>query len=232
MHAYYNINMNRLDFFQVSEAKMTSCAQVKKIDKLEAQLHEAEDIVIGLREELSSVQRQLARASQKEEVKRMVQADEGRKENIFSCPNSFICPPPDKQQKIFPDSDKDTSNIGQKLYKPLFPSLRSYYSDMDLPAIISRSQGTKRYRSGCIQRILACKQKNLIDDDLTTKVDESHNPEKRLSPGNETRKIKTIASPNKKWKISSPNQKEKDCAADSSSLTTTRLVKFFHNKTL
>ncbi|PWA65260.1 hypothetical protein CTI12_AA338450 [Artemisia annua] len=203
----------------VSEAEMASRAQVKKVDELEAQIHEAEDIVIDLREELSSVQRQLARASQKEEVKRMVQVDEGWKENIFSCPNSFICPPPDKQQKFFPDSGKDTSNIGQKLYKPLFPSLRSYYKDMDLPAIISRSQGTKHYRSGCTQRILACEQKNLIHDDLTTKVGESHNP------GNEMRKIKTIASPNKKQKISSPNHK-KDRAADSSSLTTTRLVNF------
>ncbi|PWA96410.1 hypothetical protein CTI12_AA040070 [Artemisia annua] len=209
------------DFFQVGEAEMASRAQVKKIDELEAQLHEAEDIVMDLREELSSVQRQLARASQKEEVKRMVQVDEGRKENIFSCPNSSICPPPDKQQKFFPDSDKGMSNIGQKLYKPLFPSSRSYYKDMDLPAIISRSQGKKRYRSGCTQRILACEQKNLIQDDLTTQVDESHNPEIHPSPGNETRKIKTIASPNKKQKISSPNPK-KDRAADSSSLTTTR----------
>nr|GEW18811.1 hypothetical protein [Tanacetum cinerariifolium] len=203
---------------KVSEAEMASQAQVKKIDELEAQLHEAEDIVEELREELSSVQRQLARALQKEEVKHMVQVDDGRKENLFSSPKSFICPPPDKQQNILPDSDKDTSNIGQKLYKPLFPSLS--FNDMDLPAIISRSKGTKRYRSGCTKRILACEDKNRIYDDLTTKVDESHNPEKGPSPRNETRKIKTTASPNKKQKISSPNQKEKDRVADSS--TTTR----------
>ncbi|GKB77338.1 hypothetical protein Tco_0944233, partial [Tanacetum coccineum] len=199
---------------------MASQAQVKKIDELEAQLHEAEDIVEELREELSLVQRQLARALPKEEVKCMVQVDEGRKENLFSCPNSFICPPPDKQQNILPDYDKDTSNIGQKLYKPLFPSLS--FNDMDLPAIISRSKGTKRYRSGCSQRILACEDKNLIYDDLTTKVDESHNPEKGPSPRKEMRKIKTTASPNKKQKISSLNQKEKDRVADNSSLTTTR----------
>ena len=52
-----------MSFLKISEAKMTSWNQLQKINKLEAQLHEAEDIVTELREELRHVQAKCERKS-------------------------------------------------------------------------------------------------------------------------------------------------------------------------
>ncbi|KAG9147790.1 hypothetical protein Leryth_003407 [Lithospermum erythrorhizon] len=49
----------KVGYFNVSEAELTALSQKKKIDELEAQLHEAEDIVRDVREELREVQSEL-----------------------------------------------------------------------------------------------------------------------------------------------------------------------------
>ncbi|XP_071712075.1 uncharacterized protein [Rutidosis leptorrhynchoides] len=60
---------------KVSEAAMVSCSQQKKIEELEAQLHEAEDIVKDLRDELRAVESKLEMFSRNKHVKHPVQVD-------------------------------------------------------------------------------------------------------------------------------------------------------------
>lgn len=56
--------------FQVSEAEMVSLNQKKKIEELEAQLEEAEDIVRELRAQLQEVQDELEHARNKSRAAR------------------------------------------------------------------------------------------------------------------------------------------------------------------
>ncbi|CAI9279440.1 unnamed protein product [Lactuca saligna] len=61
--------------FNANEAAVASCTQQKKIEELEAQLQEAEDIVKDLREELSAVEAELERFPRSKQVKHHVQVD-------------------------------------------------------------------------------------------------------------------------------------------------------------
>ncbi|PWA53743.1 grpE nucleotide exchange factor, coiled-coil [Artemisia annua] len=131
----------------ISEAAVTSCTQQKKIQELEAQLQEAEDIVKDLREELRAVEAQLAKFTKIKEVKHPVQVD------YVSTPEPITIPP----SAVKPISNNQT-NKSQSLYKSLFPLKKSLLSNADLPSIISRSKETELYRNGCTQRIRACER--------------------------------------------------------------------------
>nr|KAJ0211737.1 hypothetical protein LSAT_V11C400175650 [Lactuca sativa] len=54
---------------------VASCTQQKKIEELEAQLQEADDIVKDLREELRAVEAELERFPRSKQVKHHVQVD-------------------------------------------------------------------------------------------------------------------------------------------------------------
>ncbi|KAJ0709136.1 hypothetical protein HanLR1_Chr09g0336951 [Helianthus annuus] len=130
--------------FQIKEAAMVSCTQQKKIDELEAQLQEAEDIVKDLREELRAVEAELENFSQRKEVKHAVQVD--------SAPicESVTFPP----SRVQHNSYIDQTDKSQRLYNSLLPLKKSLIGD--LPSIILRSKETELYRNGCTQRIRAC----------------------------------------------------------------------------
>ncbi|XP_023730195.1 uncharacterized protein LOC111877925 isoform X1 [Lactuca sativa] len=124
---------------KANEAAVASCTQQKKIEELEAQLQEAEDIVKDLREELRAVEAELERFPRSKQVKHHVQVD-----------NASIPEPP--VTEVQPNSKS------QRLYNSLFPLKKSLISNRDLPSIILRSKETELYRNGCTQRIRACER--------------------------------------------------------------------------
>ncbi|KAL8256964.1 hypothetical protein R6Q59_029005 [Mikania micrantha] len=131
---------------KTSEAAVASCMQEKKIEELEAQLQEAEDIVKDLREELRAVEAELKKFSQIKEVKRMIQGD-----------NAPTCEPvPFTPSEVKPNSYTDQTDKSQKLFNPLFTFKTSLIGNEDLPSIILRSKETELYRNACTQRIRAC----------------------------------------------------------------------------
>ncbi|XP_024970014.1 uncharacterized protein LOC112509337 isoform X2 [Cynara cardunculus var. scolymus] len=139
---------------KINEAAVASCTQQKKIEELEAQLQEAEDIVKDLREELRAVEMELERFSQSKEVKHPVQVDDASMGNVPRTSESIPFPPSEVQ----PNSNIDQTNKSQRLYNSLFPLKKSLIGNGDLPSIILRSKETELYRNGCTQRIRACER--------------------------------------------------------------------------
>ncbi|XP_076924369.1 uncharacterized protein LOC143586776 isoform X1 [Bidens hawaiensis] len=132
------LRLKQMMDLKTREAALVSSSQQKKIDELEAQLQEAEDIVKDLREDLRAVEAQLEKFSQRKEVKHMVQA------NNVPIPEPVTLPPSEVQHN---------SNKSQKVYKSLLPIKKSFIGD--LPSIILRSKETELYRNGCTQRVRA-----------------------------------------------------------------------------
>ncbi|CAI9281143.1 unnamed protein product [Lactuca saligna] len=120
-------------------SSVASCTQQKKIEELEAQLQEAEDIVKDLREELRAIEAEPERFPRSKQVRHHVQVD-----------NASIPEPP--VTEVQPNSKS------QRLYNSLFTLKKSLISNGDLLSIILRSKETKLYRNGCTQRIRACER--------------------------------------------------------------------------
>ncbi|KAI3777575.1 hypothetical protein L1987_47375 [Smallanthus sonchifolius] len=193
---------------KISEAALASCTQEKKIEELEAQLQEAEDIVKDLREELRAVEAELERFSQVKKVKHMVQVDNASTREPFTFPPS----------EVQPNSYTDQTNKSQIFFNSLFPLKKSLIGNGDLPSIILRSKETELYRNGCTQRIRACER--------TT-------PDKKSSFSVQTNDVNKNVNP--KW-ISKEDEvqekelvleevKERDLAADNPCLTSLNSVK-------
>ncbi|GJQ97375.1 hypothetical protein Tco_0008514 [Tanacetum coccineum] len=163
------LRLKQMMDFKISEAAVTSCTQQKKIEELEAQLQEAEDIVKELREELRAVEAQLSKFTKIKEVKHPVHVD------YASTPEPITIPP----SVVKPVSNNQT-NKSQSLYKSLFPLKKSLLSNADLPSIISRSKETELYRNGCTQRIRAC-ERIPLDKKLPfpVKTNENKNTDKK-----------------------------------------------------
>ncbi|KAI3499369.1 hypothetical protein L1887_35166 [Cichorium endivia] len=186
---------------KVNEAAVTSCTQQKKIEELEAQLQEAEDIVKDLREELRAVEAELERFPRSKQVKHTVQVD-----------NASIPEP----QVTVPPSEVQPNSKSQRLYNSLFPLKKSLISNGDLPSIILRSKETELYRNGCTQRIRACERTPPEMDD--TKPDSIVKEDKAVE--------KLQKSPSMEAKEVVLDQvKETDLTADNSCLTSPSSVK-------
>ncbi|PWA64670.1 hypothetical protein CTI12_AA342660 [Artemisia annua] len=202
------LRLKQMMDFKISEAAVTSCTQQKKIQELEAQLQEAEDIVKDLREELRAVEAQLAKFTKIKEVKHPVQVD------YVSTPEPITIPP----SAVKPISNNQT-NKSQSLYKSLFPLKKSLLSNADLPSIISRSKETELYRNGCTQRIRAC-ERIPLDKKLPFPVKPNDNK-------NTDKKDEVLEKD-----IVLEQVKEMDIAADNSCLTSPSSVKHTNDTTI
>ncbi|KAM1026056.1 hypothetical protein ACFX13_039746 [Malus domestica] len=136
------------------KAKTMSLSQQEKIDELEAQLQEAEDIVKELREELSEVQAQLekARSNPRQSDEQNLQGNTAARGSITSQLNSI-------------------SN-------GTYDSLKDNYCvcNPDFASLVVRSKEPELYRNGCTQRIRAF-ESNLLDEkfSLSGLVDDGKN---------------------------------------------------------
>ncbi|XP_068307022.1 uncharacterized protein [Pyrus communis] len=136
------------------EAKTMSLSQQEKIDELEAQLQEAEDIVKELREELSEVQAQLEKARSNPR-----QLDEQNLEGNTAARGSI------------------TSQLNS-VSNGTYDSLKDNYCacNPDFASLVMRGKQPELYRNGCTQRIRAF-ERSLLDEkfSLSVLVDDGKN---------------------------------------------------------
>ncbi|KAG9129474.1 hypothetical protein Leryth_013058 [Lithospermum erythrorhizon] len=159
---------------KVSEAELTALSQKKKIDELEAQLHEAEDIVKDLREELRQVQSELERVkSDKAQCLEKSDIYTHRQLEINRLNTSqlaeFRYPELHSRSILSHTMDhafNDQSKAPHNFY--VASSYRGYMNggSPDLPSIISRRKEPLFYRNGCTQRIRAC-EKTRLDQEFS-----------------------------------------------------------------
>ncbi|KAL0385011.1 UNVERIFIED_CONTAM: hypothetical protein Sradi_2895400 [Sesamum radiatum] len=156
---------------QIGEGEAASLKQQKKIEELEAQLQEAEDIVSDLRVELRELQTELERVKNENlqhvndrcySCSRNIPVDA----RIYSYRSNEVLPPNDFSVA----SDEAVRNPSQrnecsKCYNKIVCTCGAYVRNRDLPSIILRGKEPGLYRNGCTQRILAC-ERNLLDKDL------------------------------------------------------------------
>ncbi|KAK6256075.1 hypothetical protein SCA6_017380 [Theobroma cacao] len=165
---------------KTTEAEITSSNQKRKIDELEAQLHEAEDIIIDLRVELNCLRQKLERAKNTR-----VQPLSGQitSEDASSLKNPT--PEPNVQSPLSSGYVTVTdSYMGNKILNQAYTDDRccneasqrdqsnvshveNYYPrNSDLATILMTSKKPELSRNGCTQRICAL-ERNLLDDKFT-----------------------------------------------------------------
>ena len=171
---------------QTSEAEMTSLRQQSRIEELEAQLHEAEDIIADLRIELKETKSELQKMRNKEVLSlngQLPKVDAASPENgtyndRLNTTELMSHSPSDSEFQILPTSDiKDTpmpqrvlDNMGCNTIRQTESSSESradndYADNPDLVPVITRSEEPELYRNGCTQRIQAL-ERNLLNGKL------------------------------------------------------------------
>ncbi|XP_055828091.1 uncharacterized protein LOC129896259 [Solanum dulcamara] len=156
---------------KISEAELTSLSQQRKIEELEAQLQEAEDIVSDLRVELREVQAELERVTRCKEkgVQNLEDVDTAPSEELHE-ENRVVLPHESREESVT-ISNIEVVNVKQKnqSYQSCSKIVqigKPNIAGPDLPSIILRSKVPELYRNGCTQRIRAC-EGNLLDGDLS-----------------------------------------------------------------
>ncbi|XP_051133506.1 uncharacterized protein LOC127253109 [Andrographis paniculata] len=156
------LRLKQMMDYQASEAEVASLNQQKKIEELEAQLHEAEDIVKDLREDLENAQTELGRLK-KEKLQHANEpgydcSRERQSSDFLLCKESsvpaYVTMPCLSQR-----------NECRKCHSELACYCSASVGCQDLPSIILRGKDPGQYRNGCTHRILAC-ERNLLDRDL------------------------------------------------------------------
>ncbi|KAL2459428.1 uncharacterized protein Fot_54677 [Forsythia ovata] len=177
------LRLKQLMDSKIREAEVTSFNQEKKIEELEAQLQEAEDIVRDLREELREVQAELGRVKN-HNMMHMNEPDntcpgEALEENsrFYNCqPSSFRTPKSQNVSAVVSDVRipfLHQKSEAKKCCNKIVCMCNLNIGNPDLPSIILRSKEPGLYKNGFTQRIRAC-GRNLIDKELTV----SGNPNK------------------------------------------------------
>lgn len=154
---------------KIGEAKMISLSQQKKIEELEAQLEEAEDIVRELREELREVQNALEKMTKKQLQPLDEKSFKGNagteveapQEYKLSASASLILPRTGSRPEPVTTSDLKNStfnkrNEGNKCYGANDSYMENcFVANRDFASIVTRSKEPELYRNGCTQRIRA-----------------------------------------------------------------------------
>ncbi|KAK7266249.1 hypothetical protein RIF29_18891 [Crotalaria pallida] len=165
---------------KTAEADMTSLNQHRKIQELEAQLNEAEDIITDLRAELTQVWHELEKAKNRQvrsfegqNVTQVAAFEENAKpETLVSSRDQeleyvTLC---DVKNKSLTENDFDDKygNSTKETEKLCISSLEDSNShDSDFASIIMRSKEHELCKNGCTQRIRALEGK-LLDKKLHT----------------------------------------------------------------
>ncbi|KAG6790141.1 hypothetical protein POTOM_006289 [Populus tomentosa] len=162
------------------EAEITSSRQQSKIDELEAQLQEAEGVIIDLRDELRWLRDELekVRNSQGQPSHgKVVKENESSNQNLTSEPIILSMTNLSPQtvatsdvksvqldQRNFNDKCRNTTEDIEQLTVLHFENYSSH--DADLAAIMMTNKEPELYRNGCTQRIRAL-EGNLFASRLT-----------------------------------------------------------------
>ncbi|XVF50237.1 hypothetical protein PTKIN_Ptkin04bG0079900 [Pterospermum kingtungense] len=188
---------------KVSEAEMTSLNQQKRIEELEAQLGEAEDIVRDLRAELSEAQDELEKLTKdpnqclgdqklKHDVAASVEISQENAINNFGSIRSSL---PEAQTEFLAVSDvKSPFLIGKNVSDKCSCKDNCCVCNPDFASIVMRRKEPDQYRNGCTQRIRALDRCLLNGNlSLSEQVDVAKN--ENTVEGEEGKDILTKLSP-------------------------------------
>ncbi|PRQ16042.1 hypothetical protein RchiOBHm_Chr7g0179941 [Rosa chinensis] len=157
---------------KVGEAEMKSLSQQGKIDELEAQLQEAEDIVSDLRGELSEVQDRLEKAKKRRALDRQnLEVDTTAQEKMSpngQCFPGMITSQLNLQADVVAINGKKFETYeGSRCYIES-DSLRdhNYVHTPEFASIVMTSKEPELYRNGCTQRIRAF-ERYMFDEKLS-----------------------------------------------------------------
>ncbi|VVA20197.1 PREDICTED: LOC110645823 isoform [Prunus dulcis] len=161
---------------KTNEAEITSSSQQRRIDELEAQLQEAEDIITDLRSELKQVWSELERvnSNQVKPLDRQIT----REDASFSespTPEPILLSRLGSGHEIVPTSGLDNIPVSRGIDHKCCNEMKQseqlsvsdldkfYAPDSDLASIIMGSKEPELLRNGCTQRIRAF-ERNLLDE--------------------------------------------------------------------
>lgn len=164
---------------QVSEAELMSLNQQKKIEELEAQLQEAEEIVRDLRAELRETQAELENVT-KHQMHPPVEQNTGAEieaqeiflqENRLDPYDGSVYTAPGLQFESVSISDNrnpvvNGSNDSSKFCGSHDHTNNCYIHNPDFASIVIRRKEPKLYRNGCTQRIHAF-ERSLFDGNMS-----------------------------------------------------------------
>ncbi|KAH9775953.1 hypothetical protein KPL71_006556 [Citrus sinensis] len=165
---------------KVNEAQVVSLCQQQKIDELEAQLGEAEDIVKDLRADLREAQDELERATYNEKQLLDEQNSTGdvttvmtpSLENRLNTSEAAMPCLPDVQPDSVMASDVGNSTLNDTYENKMCYSENGshkdncYFCNSSFASIVMRRKEPKLYRNGCTQRIHAF-ERNILEGNLS-----------------------------------------------------------------
>ncbi|XP_024928826.3 uncharacterized protein LOC107415450 [Ziziphus jujuba] len=159
---------------KTAEAEATSLSKQRRIDELEAQLQEAEDIITDLRAELKWTTKELEKAKKNQVHSlngRNAREDSSVSKNLTS--NPIISSISSSGLEAVTASDMMNIPMNQRVVdNECFKSTKQterlenlYSQNSDFASIIMRTKEPELYRNGCTQRIRAF-ERNLADGKL------------------------------------------------------------------
>lgn len=182
---------------KVNEAEMMTLSQQRKIEELEAQLQEAEDIVRDLREELREVQVEFEKVtnSQPRTLDEQNLEDDTATQEELSLENRLMttattCSLPDSQPEPLTTSDMKNLTLNGTYESKKCPSANdSHMDNCDVrnpyfASIVMRSKEPELYRNGCTQRIRAF-ERYLLDGKSTFSGQVDDIPNETFTQGDE-----------------------------------------------
>ncbi|PON86103.1 hypothetical protein TorRG33x02_181530 [Trema orientale] len=181
---------------KIIEADKTSLSQQRKIEELEAQLQEAEDIVRDLRDELSEVQAELEKAKKNQAPaldEQNLEGDVTTHENGHCSPESTFSQPNSQLEPVTNFGMNKTSNgtfEGSRCFSADDSHLdHCFNSNAGFTSLVMRRKEPELYKNGCTQRIRAF-ERNLLDGDLSiSKLDDNAKIEKFIGRDDEGKRI-------------------------------------------
>ncbi|WCJ36012.1 hypothetical protein M5689_017234 [Euphorbia peplus] len=159
---------------KVNEAEISSLSQTRRIEELEAQLGEAEDIVKDLRAELREAQDELERVSSRQK-QQPLEGQNATEDIRTSCTGSVISSLPSSQCDPIITLETNNSNLngacdGNKCHSDNVSCKENCFAcTPDFASIVIRSKEPELYRNGCTQRIRAF-ERNLLGGTLSDGV--------------------------------------------------------------
>ncbi|XP_058762435.1 uncharacterized protein LOC131635803 [Vicia villosa] len=204
---------------KVKEAELTSLNQQKKIDELEAQLQEAEEIVRDLRDELRETQAELESVTKKHKMEPPVEQitnDEIAASGSFLLENrlepsdAIVHSEPDLQFESVSVSDTMCPTVNGIDNGSTFCVSRDransfYIHNPDFASIVIRRKEPELYRNGCTQRIRAL-ERSLFDGNVSVSGNLDNSRDETLAEAHEEGKEATVAA-NGKTNIICENEK-------------------------
>ncbi|OIW00108.1 hypothetical protein TanjilG_29098 [Lupinus angustifolius] len=172
---------------QIKEAELTSLSQGNKIDELEAQLHEAEEIVSNLRAELREAETKLESVTNYQMYPPVEQNVQGEIPTQESCLQDNIFDPYNGCVHNLPDSLVESvsisytknpavsgTNDSSKFYVSHDHKDKCYIHNPDFSSIVIGRKESELYQNGCTQRIHAFERSHFdnVHDETSVRVQE------------------------------------------------------------